>query len=253
MGKRQRKTEKVTEIVNEIPVDPAVRIRAAKPVQAKTPGQKNYLAAITNKRLVFGIGPAGTGKTFLATAMAADALRSQQTDKLILTRPAVEAGESLGFLPGELEQKFDPYFRPVRDVLERQLGKSFVNYAIKHGRIEAMPLAYMRGMTFEDCWVILDEAQNTTPAQMKLFLTRLGENAKMLINGDLTQSDVPGRSGLLDAVDLVHDHPAVSVVEFGTKDVVRSGLVHDILLRYEERVRAAQMFPEDFLQPVAHE
>jgi phosphate starvation-inducible PhoH-like protein len=166
--------------------------------------------------------------------MAADALKAKQIKKIILTRPAVEAGESLGFLPGLLEEKFDPFMRPFKDVLNERLGQGFLSYAIKDGRIEALPLAYMRGMTFKDCWVILDEAQNTTPTQMKMFLTRIGAGSKVVVNGDLTQKDIPGRSGLSDAVKRVAKLPDVRVVGFTRADVVRDDIVQQIIDCYAD-------------------
>lgn len=203
------------------------------PLVAKTESQKRYLSALKNYQLVFATGPAGTGKTFLCGTVAADALRNQTIDKLIITRPAVEAGESLGFLPGELDEKFEPFLRPFRDVLDERLGKTFVDYLIKVGRIEAAPMAYMRGRTFKNSIVILDEAQNTTPNQMKLFLTRVGENCRVVVNGDINQKDIVGQSGLDDAIKRLSYIPSVKVVEFNRNDIVRSGLVQEIVQAYE--------------------
>lgn len=202
-------------------------------VDAYTETQGYYILAIKNAQLTFGTGPAGTGKTFVATSLAANALASGETAKIIITRPAVEAGFGMGFLPGTLAEKYEPYIRPFRDVFEKRLGVSQFEYFLKNKIIEALPLDYMRGMTFEDCWVILDEAQNTTPVQMKLFLTRIGENCKVIINGDLRQKDITGPSGLQDAIDRLDDLRGVRVIEFTREDVVRSGLVQDIIERYE--------------------
>lgn len=208
------------------------------PIVPKTDSQKRYINAIKSHQLVFATGPAGTGKTWICAALAAQALESKQIDKIIITRPAVEAGEELGFLPGEMEEKFDPYLRPFRDVLDERLGKSFVEYMIKMGRIEAAPLAYMRGRTFKNAYVILDEGQNTTPTQMKMFLTRIGENCRVIVNGDLNQKDIRGKSGLDDAIKRLGFIPSVRCVEFGKSDVVRSGLVQEIVEAYESELVA---------------
>jgi phosphate starvation-inducible PhoH-like protein len=203
------------------------------PLVAKNDSQKRYLSALRSYQLVFATGPAGTGKTFICGTVAADALRNQTIEKLIITRPAVEAGESLGFLPGELDEKFEPFLRPFRDVLDERLGKTFVDYLVKAGRIEAAPMAYMRGRTFKNSIVILDEAQNTTPNQMKLFLTRVGENCRVVVNGDISQKDITGQSGLDDAIRRLSYIPSVKVVEFSRSDIVRSGLVQEIVQAYE--------------------
>jgi phosphate starvation-inducible PhoH-like protein len=208
--------------------------RRTHPLEAQTDAQATYINAIKTQNLVFGLGPAGTGKTYVCGALAADALKNKQTPKLIVTRPAVEAGESLGFLPGELDQKFEPYLRPFRDVLNERLGAGYVDCAMKNSKIEAIPLAYLRGMTFKDCWVILDEAQNTTPLQMKLFLTRIGQNCKVIVNGDPSQKDIRGPSGLLDAIDRLRGLRGVAEVRFGRYDIVRSGLVQDIVNAYSD-------------------
>jgi phosphate starvation-inducible PhoH-like protein len=198
--------------------------------------QKRYIHAIKTFDLTFATGPAGTGKTWLCGALAAQALDEGVIDKIIITRPAVEAGESLGFLPGELEDKFDPFLQPFRDVLNERLGKSFVEYLIKVGRVEAAPLAYMRGRTFKNAYVILDEAQNTSPLQMKMFLTRIGHNCKVIVNGDMGQKDIHGTSGLEDAVSRLAWIPAVKHVKFSKDDVVRSGLVGEIVKAYDEPI-----------------
>lgn len=203
-------------------------------VTPKTKNQYLYINSIENNILTFGIGPAGTGKTWLAARLAARAFLAGDVERIVVTRPAVEAGESLGFLPGELDEKYEPYFRPVRDALEEGLGAGPLEYAIKAKQIEARPLALLRGSTFKNCWVILDEAQNTTPLQMKLFLTRIGENCKVIVNGDPCQKDIPGPSGLIDATSRLRHLSATGWVTFGIEDVVRSGIVADILQAYEE-------------------
>lgn len=211
-----------------------------KPIKPKTLGQKNYIEAIKNNTIVFGIGPAGTGKTYLAVAMAVNAFRAKEVNRIILTRPAVEAGEKLGFLPGDLQQKVDPYLRPLYDALFDMLGaENFQRYQ-ERGSIEVAPLAYMRGRTLDDSFVILDEAQNTTPEQMKMFLTRLGFNSKMVITGDITQIDLPDgkRSGLVEVVKILKNVEDIETVTFNDKDVVRHRLVQDIVkayAKYEER------------------
>jgi phosphate starvation-inducible protein PhoH and related proteins len=204
------------------------------PLFGKTKNQELYLNAIYNSQLVFATGPAGVGKTYLATAAAAAELVSKSIDKIIITRPAVEAGENLGFLPGELEEKFDPYLQPFKDVLYRRLGRSFTDYLIQSGAIEATPLAYIRGRTFRNAIVILDEAQNTTPAQMKMFLTRIGEDCTTIVNGDPRQSDIKGPSGLVDAMNRLRKLSSVRIVEFDRNDIVRSGLVQQIVEAYED-------------------
>lgn len=203
-------------------------------MQPRTEAQGHYALAIDNKKLVFGLGPAGTGKTFVCTAMAAEALHNHEIERLILTRPAVEAGEHLGFLPGELEEKFDPFMAPFREVLYQKLGRGPTDYMINHEIIETIPLAYMRGRTFRNAWVILDEAQNTTIEQMFMFLTRHGENCKMIVNGDESQSDLHLKcNGLTDAADRLQKYGNVGVVRFEKDDVVRSGLAREIIEAYE--------------------
>lgn len=203
------------------------------PVRALTPSQKNYDAAFKSFDIVFGTGPAGTGKTWFATMRAAEAFERNEIEKIIITRPAVEAGESLGFLPGELNEKYEPYIRPVRDALEEKFGSGFLEYLLKTGKIEARPLGLIRGSTFKNCWVILDEAQNVTPVQMKMFLTRIGENCKMIINGDLRQKDIVGVSGLEDAMKVLQRVSSVGKVTFSTDDIVRSGICRDIVIAYD--------------------
>lgn len=206
------------------------------PVKPKTLGQKKYVEAIRKNTIVLGAGPAGTGKTYLAVAMAVTAFRAKEVNRIILTRPAVEAGEKLGFLPGDLQQKVDPYLRPLYDALFDMLGaEAFARYQ-ERGSIEVAPLAYMRGRTLDDSFIILDEAQNTTREQMKMFLTRLGFNSKMVVTGDVTQIDLPDgkRSGLTDAMRILRNVPDISINTFTEKDVVRHKLVQDIIKAYEK-------------------
>ncbi len=206
-----------------------------KPVKPKTLGQKKYCTAIEKNTVTLGIGPAGTGKTYLAVAMAVTAFRARKINRIILTRPAVEAGEKLGFLPGDLQSKVDPYLRPLYDALFDMLGAETYQKYVERGNIEVAPLAYMRGRTLDDSFIILDEAQNTTPEQMKMFLTRLGFNSKMVITGDITQIDLPGgiRSGLKDAVRILKNIDGIESVYFNATDVVRNRLVQDIIRAYE--------------------
>lgn len=211
-----------------------------KPIKAKTVGQKKYVEAIEKNTVVFGIGPAGTGKTFLAVAMAVKALREKQVSRIILTRPAIEAGEKLGFLPGDLQSKIDPYLRPLYDAMYEMLGAENYKGQVEKGTIEIAPLAYMRGRTLDDCFIILDEAQNATPEQMKMFLTRLGFNSKAVVTGDLTQTDLPTgqKSGLATAVRILADVEDIYVHAFTDKDVVRHKLVQRIIRAYEKYERS---------------
>ena len=207
-----------------------------KPIKAKTVGQKQYVSAIQKNTIVFGVGPAGTGKTFLAVAMAVKALRDKQVARIILTRPAIEAGEKLGFLPGDLQSKIDPYLRPLYDALFEMMGAENYQRHIEKGTIEIAPLAYMRGRTLDDSFIILDEAQNSTPEQMKMFLTRLGFNSKAVITGDMTQTDLPTgqKSGLSTAVKVVEGIEDIAIHHFTDKDVVRHKLVQSIIRAYEK-------------------
>ena len=209
---------------------------SGKPVKPKTLGQKKYIDMINSNTIVFGVGPAGTGKTYLAVAMAVKAFRAKEVSRIILTRPAVEAGEKLGFLPGDLQQKVDPYLRPLYDALFDMLGADNFQKCHEKGSIEVAPLAYMRGRTLDDSFIILDEAQNTTPEQMKMFLTRLGFNSKIVVTGDVTQIDLPDgkKSGLKEAVKILKDIPDIATVRFTEKDVVRHRLVQDIIKAYEK-------------------
>lgn len=215
-----------------------------KPIKAKTIGQKKYVDSIKKNTVVMGIGPAGTGKTFLAVAMAVTALKSKKVERIILTRPAVEAGEKLGFLPGDLQNKIDPYLRPLYDALYEMLGVEGYQRLSERGVIEIAPLAYMRGRTLDDSFIILDEAQNTTPEQMKMFLTRFGFNSKAVVTGDLTQTDLPSgqRSGLAEAVKILEGIDDIVVHRFTERDVVRHRLVQKIILAYEnyDKQRAAK-------------
>ncbi|MBE6693256.1 MAG: PhoH family protein [Ruminococcaceae bacterium] len=207
-----------------------------KPIKAKTVGQRRYVDAIRKNTIVLGVGPAGTGKTFLAVAMAVKALRDKQVSRILLSRPAIEAGEKLGFLPGDLQSKIDPYLRPLYDALYEMLGPETYQKLAEKGTIEIAPLAYMRGRTLDDSFIILDEAQNATPEQMKMFLTRLGFNSKMVVTGDLTQTDLPSgqRSGLASVVKILDGIDDIAIHHFTEKDVVRHHLVQKIILAYEK-------------------
>ncbi len=208
--------------------------RVKTPIEAMTEAQGHYILSITSNDVSFGTGPAGTGKTFVATALACDALLAGEVDKIVVTRPVIEAEESMGFLPGEVADKFAPYFVPVREVLEERLGQSFVKYLIENGKIEIAPFAYMRGRTFKRAFIILDEAQNTTPKQMKMFLTRLGEDVTVVINGDSSQQDIrAARNGLDDAHQRFSRAPGFGAVAFEKGDVRRSALVQRIVDNYE--------------------
>ena len=219
-----------------------------KPLKAKTVGQKHYVNAISKNTIIFGVGPAGTGKTFLAVAMAVKALREKQVSRIILTRPAIEAGEKLGFLPGDLQSKIDPYLRPLYDALFEMMGAENYQRHIEKGTIEIAPLAYMRGRTLDDSFIILDEAQNSTPEQMKMFLTRLGFNSKAVITGDLTQTDLPSgqRSGLATAVKILEGIDDIAIHRFTDRDVVRHKLVQNIIRAYEkyEKERSSARKPQ---------
>ena len=212
-----------------------IKDNTGKPIRVKTLGQKLYVDSVKQHDVTFGIGPAGTGKTFLAVTLAVTALKRGQVKRIILTRPAVEAGESLGFLPGDLKEKVDPYLRPVYDALYQILGKDQTTRLMEREIIEIAPLAYMRGRTLDDAFVILDEAQNTTIMQMKMFLTRLGFNSKMIVNGDISQIDLPRnvKSGLIDAQEKLKNIHQIDFVHFSAKDVVRHPVVAQIIRAYE--------------------
>lgn len=205
-----------------------------KPIRVKTIGQRHYVKTIKKQDIVFGIGPAGTGKTYLAVVLAVAALKEGSVKKILLTRPAVEAGENLGFLPGDLQEKVDPYLRPLYDALHDVLGPDQTAKAFERGTIEIAPLAYMRGRTLDDSFIILDEAQNTTPEQMKMFLTRLGFGSKMVITGDVTQIDLPRgkNSGLIEAQRILRDIEEIGFIHFSEQDVVRHSLVQKIIVAY---------------------
>lgn len=218
-----------------------------KPIKPKTVGQKKYINMIKNNTVVLAVGPAGTGKTFLAVAMATKALRAKEVSRIILTRPAVEAGEKLGFLPGDLQNKIDPYLRPLYDALFEMLGSETYQKLVEKGVIEIAPLAYMRGRTLDDSFIILDEAQNTTPEQMKMFLTRMGFNSKAVVTGDITQTDLPKdtKSGLKEAVKILDGIEDIGIHHFTERDVVRHRLVQKIINAYEkyEREQAERPSP----------
>jgi phosphate starvation-inducible PhoH-like protein len=228
----------------------AIRTRKRQ-IVARTANQQAYIRALRDHALVFGLGPAGTGKTYLAVAMAVDLLMTAQVNRIVLSRPAVEAGERLGFLPGDLKEKVDPYLRPLYDALNDMLPQDQITKRMANGDIEVAPLAFMRGRTLAHSFIILDEAQNTTPVQMKMFLTRLGEGSRMVVTGDQTQIDLPRgiRSGLNDALDIVHDVEGIAVIRFSEGDVVRHPLVSRIVGAYERRDRARSSTDEPDLPP----
>lgn len=237
------KSSKVDELMN-FDGDCICITTKGKPVRPKTVGQKQYVETISNNTVTIGVGPAGTGKTFLAVAMAVTALRSKKINRIILARPAVEAGEKLGFLPGDLQNKIDPYLRPLYDALYEMMGAESFNKNVERGVIEVAPLAYMRGRTLDDSFIILDEAQNTTPEQMKMFLTRLGFNSKAIVNGDITQIDLPDgkTSGLREALKILENIDDIGIVTLTDKDVVRHTLVTKIIrayTKYEEKKKEA--------------
>jgi phosphate starvation-inducible PhoH-like protein len=228
---KEHRVEQLLELFNG---DIAQTFRG-KPIRAKTLGQKHYVTLIRQKDIVFGVGPAGTGKTYLAVVLAVQALKEGKVKKLVLTRPAVEAGENLGFLPGDMLEKVDPYLRPLYDALHDVMGVEPLNKAKERGQIEVAPLAYMRGRTLDDSFIIMDEAQNTTPEQMKMFLTRLGFGSKMVVTGDVTQIDLPrGKSsGLKEAIRILKAIPEIGFVHLTEADVVRHSLVQKIITAYK--------------------
>lgn len=200
---------------------------------ARTPQQSNLIHSLTHRDLTFTVGPAGTGKTFVTTAFACDLLKANKIRKIVVTRPMVSSEEEIGFLPGTVDEKFAPYFAPVREIMVELLGKSHVENLLRNGRIEMAPIAFLRGHTFKDAFVIFDEAQNTTPKQMQLFLSRIGEGAKVCVDGDLDQKDLLGLSGLEDAIRRFQSLPEVDVVSFSHDDIVRSGLARKITQGYQ--------------------
>ena len=230
---REGKTEQVAESMKNVI---AVTHRG-KQITCKTIGQQKYVDAIRRNTLVFATGPAGTGKTYLAMALAVMALKNKETERIILTRPAVEAGEKLGFLPGDLTQKVDPYLRPLYDAMYDFMGSDSYSRLIERGTVEIAPLAYMRGRTLSDAYIILDEAQNTTTEQMKMFLTRMGFHSKIIVTGDITQTDLPPgkQSGLSEAISILRGIPGIGIVEMTGKDIVRHELVQRIVEAYQKK------------------
>ena len=231
------------ELVSKIAKDVVCITAKGKPIKAKTVGQQSYIKAIQGNTITLGVGPAGTGKTYLAVAAAVAAFRERSVNRIILTRPAVEAGERLGFLPGDLQNKVDPYLRPLYDALYDMLGAETFQKYQERGSIEVAPLAYMRGRTLDDSFIILDEAQNTTKEQMKMFLTRLGFGSKIVITGDITQIDLPDDkvSGLKDAVRVLSDIKDIAICQLSSADVVRHALVQQIINAYEKAEKNAQL------------
>ena len=228
---REGRLEQIEEILGDVV---AITHRGRR-IQCKTLGQREYVAAVREHELTLAVGPAGTGKTYLAMALAVVAMRNKEVERIVLTRPAVEAGEKLGFLPGDMTQKVDPYLRPLYDALYEIMGVESYQRMVERGTLEVAPLAFMRGRTLSDAFVILDEAQNTTPEQMKMFLTRLGAGSRCIVTGDTSQIDLPKgkRSGLLEAMDVLRDVDGVSIIELTAKDVVRHELVQKIVRAYE--------------------
>ena len=228
---RDDKLDEVDELLGEM----VAITNRGKPIKCKTVGQKKYVDLMKKKTVTFGVGPAGTGKTYLAVAIAVNEFKAKKVDKIILTRPAVEAGEKLGFLPGDLQEKVNPYLRPLYDALQEMFGNETFSKMLERGTIEIAPLAYMRGRTLSNAYVILDEAQNTTKEQIKMFLTRLGENSKMVITGDLTQVDLPKglTSGLKHAIRILKDIDDIGIIKLSERDVVRHPLVQKIVKAYE--------------------
>ena len=225
-----------SERISELTQDVICITSKGRPVKPKTIGQKQYVDSVLHNTVTIGVGPAGTGKTYLAVAAAVAAFRDKQVNRIVLTRPAVEAGERLGFLPGDLQSKVDPYLRPLYDALFDMLGAETYQKYLERGNIEVAPLAYMRGRTLDDSFIILDEAQNTTKEQMKMFLTRMGENSKMVITGDVTQIDLPEgkKSGLIHAVNILKNIEGLETIVLTHKDVVRHALVMEIIKAYEK-------------------
>lgn len=228
--------EDKAEALSELDADVIARTVLGKPIKPKTIGQKEYIDAIKKRMIVFGVGPAGTGKTYLAMAMAINAFKNNEVNRIILTRPAIEAGEKLGFLPGDMQSKVDPYLRPLYDALYQIMGAESFQHNMEKGLIEVAPLAYMRGRTLDNSFIILDEAQNTSPAQMKMFLTRIGFGSKVVITGDLTQKDLPHdqASGLDTALKVLRNVEEIGICRLTSSDVVRHPLVQKIVKAYDE-------------------
>ena len=251
--------EKRNEVITEIDKDFICNTIQGRPIKPKTLGQKEYVDQIRKKMIVFGVGPAGTGKTYLAMAMAVTAFRNEEVSRIILTRPAIEAGEKLGFLPGDLQSKVDPYLRPLYDALYQIMGADSFAKNMERGLIEVAPLAYMRGRTLDNAFIILDEAQNTTTQQIKMFLTRMGMNTKMIVTGDMTQIDLPTSqtSGLIQALRILKGVKGISFVELNKKDIVRHKLVERIVDAYEKFDKEAKAEREkaksEKLQATDHE
>ena len=223
------------DMIDEILKDVVAITHRGKQIKCKTLGQREYVKMVRENVLTFAVGPAGTGKTYLAMALAVVALRNKDVERIVLTRPAVEAGEKLGFLPGDLTQKVDPYLRPLYDALYDLMGVDSYQKLVERGVVEVAPLAYMRGRTLSDSFIILDEAQNTTSEQMKMFLTRMGFNSRMVVTGDITQTDLPfgKRSGLIEALDVLNGAPGIGIVRLDHRDVVRHDLVQAIVQAYD--------------------
>lgn len=228
--------EDKAEALSELDADVIARTVLGKPIKPKTIGQKEYIDAIKKRMIVFGVGPAGTGKTYLAMAMAINAFKNNEVNRIILTRPAIEAGEKLGFLPGDMQSKVDPYLRPLYDALYQIMGAESFQHNMEKGLIEVAPLAYMRGRTLDNSFIILDEAQNTTPAQMKMFLTRIGFGSKVVITGDLTQKDLTHdqASGMDTALKVLRNVEEIGICRLTSSDVVRHPLVQKIVKAYDE-------------------
>ena len=234
------------ERISELTQDVICISSKGRPIKPKTIGQKKYIESVLKNTITIGVGPAGTGKTYLAVAAAVAAFRERKVNRIILTRPAVEAGERLGFLPGDLQSKVDPYLRPLYDALFDMLGAETYQKYLERGNIEVAPLAYMRGRTLDDAFIILDEAQNTTPEQMKMFLTRMGVGSKVVVTGDVTQIDLPDkvRSGLIDALHVLRNVEGIAQVRLTEKDVVRHRLVQQIVKAYEQAAEEKSGSPE---------